>query len=253
MNSEAGKWMDSARPSEADLVLGPVVEQALPTDRAAFLARTYTHLLIAILAFVALEALWFATPVATFVLQTLAAGRFMWLLFMGGFVVVSMLAEKWARSTTSRGTQYAGLALYTVFESILFLPLIFMALLAMSEPGGDATLLPRAAAVTGGLFALLSAVVFFTRRDFTFLRTVLIFGGLAALGLVVCATVFDFQLGTTFSYAMVALACCSILYNTSALQRRFRTSQHVAASLALFASVMLLFWYVLRIFLARRR
>ncbi len=253
MSSQASARTDNWRPSEADLVLGPVVEHALPEERAAFLTRTYTHLLCAILAFVALESLWFSTPVAAWVLQTLGAGRYMWLLFMAAFVGVSMLADKWAASTTSRGVQYAGLGLFTLFESILFLPLIFAALVAMTGEHADPTLLPRAAFVTGGLFAALTGVVFITRRDFTFLRSALIFAGLAAFGLIVCSVLFQFELGTIFSYAMVGLACCWILYDTSALQRRYRTSQHVAASLALFASVMLLFWYVLRIFIGRRR
>ena len=244
---------NSLQGAEADLVLGPVVEQAMPDERATFLTRTYTHLLLAIVAFVGLEACWFASPVAAWVFRALSASPYMWLVFMGAFVGVSMLADKWAVSTTSRGTQYAGLALYTFFQSIMFLPLIFLALAKMAEPGGDATLLPRAALVTAGLFAALTAVVVFTRRDFTFLRSVLIFAGLASMGLIVCSIVFKFDLGNVFSYAMVGVACCWILYDTSALQRRYRTSQHVAAALALFASVMLLFWYVLRIFLGRRR
>ena len=64
---------------------------------------------------------------------------------------------------------------------------------------------------------------------------------------------FGFTLGIMFSYVMVALACGYILYDTSNVMQHYRTSQHVAASLALFASVMLLFWYVLRIVMDKRR
>ena len=56
-----------------------------------------------------------------------------------------------------------------------------------------------------------------------------------------------------FSYAMIALACGYILYDTSNVLHNYRTDQYVAAALALFAAVMLLFWYVLRILLDRRR
>jgi FtsH-binding integral membrane protein len=52
---------------------------------------------------------------------------------------------------------------------------------------------------------------------------------------------------------MIALACGYILYDTSNVMQRYRTNQHVAAALALFAAVMLLFWYVLRILLDKRR
>jgi FtsH-binding integral membrane protein len=60
-------------------------------------------------------------------------------------------------------------------------------------------------------------------------------------------------LGLWFSVAMVVLAGGFILYDTSNVLHHYRTDQHVAASLALFASVALLFWYVLRILLASSR
>ena len=46
---------------------------------------------------------------------------------------------------------------------------------------------------------------------------------------------------------MIALACGFILYDTSNVLHHYRIGQHVAASLALFASVALLFWYVLQL------
>jgi FtsH-binding integral membrane protein len=95
-------------------------------------------------------------------------------------------------------------------------------------------------------------VVFITRKDFSFLRSVLMFGGFAALGLIVVAIVFQFNLGPIFTYAMIALACGYILYHTSNVLHHYRIGQHVAASLALFASVALLFWYIVQLFLSRR-
>ena len=50
--------------------------------------------------------------------------------------------------------------------------------------------------------------------------------------------------------AMIGFACGYILYDTSNILHHYRTDQHVAASLALFASVALLFWYVLRLLMA---
>jgi FtsH-binding integral membrane protein len=222
-------------------------------DRAQFITRTYLHLFGAILVFAALTLLWFVTPVAQQLLQLMSAGRFAWVLFMAAFVGVSMLANHWAMSDSSRGKQYLGLGLYTLFESILFVPLIAMAIVAGAGPEGDASILPRAIMVTLTLFGGLTGVVFITRKDFSFLRSALLFGGFAALGLAFASVLFGFTLGMAFSYAMIALACGYILYDTSNVLRNYRTDQHVAASLALFASVMLLFWYVLRILLDRRR
>ena len=112
--------------------------------------------------------------------------------------------------------------------------------------------IPSAAIATLGLFAALTAIVFVTRKDFSFLRTVLVFGGLAAMGFIVVAIIFQFALGPIFTYAMIALACGYILYHTSNVMLHYRIGQHVAAALALFASAALLFWYILQLFLSRR-
>ena len=229
----------------------PVVAQATPDQRAAFIARTYLHLVFAILLFVALETLWFVTPVAGAVFQFLQISKYMWLVVMAAFVGVSYLADNWAQNSTSRPLQYAGLGLYTVLQSLLFLPLIAVALIYGAQ--GDESILSKAAMITAMMFVSLTGIVFVTRKDFSFLRGILMFGGLAAIGLIVASILFGFTLGMFFSYTMVAFACGYILYDTSNVMLRYRTNQHVAAALALFASVMLLFWYVLRILVDRRR
>jgi FtsH-binding integral membrane protein len=229
----------------------PIVAQAPAEARARFITATYLHLFGAIVVFAALEMLWFATPVAGGIMQLLAAGRMAWLLFLGAFVGVSYLADRWAMSSTSRGMQYAGLGLYSLFESILFVPLIAAALMIAHED--NISIIPRAAGITLTMFAALTGIVFVTRKDFSFLRGILMLAGLAAFGLVVLSMLFGFTLGMGFSYAMLVLACGYIMYDTSNVMLRYRTNQHVAASLALFASVMLLFWYVLRILIDRRR
>jgi FtsH-binding integral membrane protein len=229
----------------------PIVAQASAAERAAFITRTYGHLCAAVFAFIALEVAWFATPVAQWMLSLMMLGRFAWIVVLGAFIGVSYLANRWAMSDTSRGMQYAGLGLYTLAESILFLPLIAMALMLGAH--GETGILPKAALITLTLFGSLTGIVFITRKDFSFLRGVLMFGGLAALGLVVASVLFGFTLGMFFSYTMIAFSCGYILYDTSNVMLRYRTNQHVAAALALFASVMLLFWYVLRILIDRRR
>jgi FtsH-binding integral membrane protein len=229
----------------------PVVAQAGTDERSAFIVKTYVHLFGAILAFAALEVFWFSTPVAGAMLNFMQQGRFAWLLFIGAFVGVSYFANQWALSSTSKGMQYAGLGLYTLFESILFVPLIAMALVVGAE--GNTSILPRAVIITVTMFGCLTGIVFVTRKDFSFMRGALMLAGLSAFGLGILSMVFGFSLGLFFSYAMVALACGYILYDTSNVMLHYRTNQHVAAALALFAAVMLLFWYVLRILIDRRR
>lgn len=229
----------------------PVVARATAEERAAFITRTYLHLLFAVVAFTVLEAVWFATPVAGAMIGLLGASQYAWLFVLGAFIGVSYVANKWALSSTSMGKQYAGLGLFVLFESLLFLPLIAMALAYGAQ--GEEGLLSKAALITLTLFGALTGIVFVTRKDFSFLRGVLMFAGFAAFGLIAASIVFGFSLGMFFSYAMIAFACGYILYDTSNVMLHYRTSQHVAAALALFASVMLLFWYVLRVLMDRRR
>ena len=73
---------------------------------------------------------------------------------------------------------------------------------------------------------------------------------LLAFGLIIAGLIFGFSLGLLFSFAMVAVASGWILYDTSNVLHHYRTDQHVAASLTLFASVALLFYYILRILIA---
>lgn len=230
----------------------PLVAESSAADRATFIGRTYLHLFGAIALFAVLEVAWFVTPVAGLMLQYMGAGgRFAWLLFMAAFVGVSYFANSWALNSREKPLQYAGLALYAIMESILFVPMIAMALVATQA--GDAMILPQAMGVTVVLFGGLSGVVFITRKDFSFMRAALMFAGVAAFVVAIASMIFGFTLGNIFSYFMIALACGYILYHTSNVMLHYHTDQHVAASLALFSSVMLLFWYVLRIFLARRR
>ena len=163
-------------------------------------------------------------------------------------MLVTWLANSWAASDASKGLQYLGLVLYIIAEAIIFTPLLFVAAYATSDP----YVIEKAGIVTLGLFLGITATVFLTRTDFSFLGPILAIGGFAALGFIVASAIFGFTLGNVFAFVMVAFAGTAILYQTSNVLHRFRTDQHVAAALVLFASVALLFWYILRIFSSRR-
>lgn len=217
--------------------------------RAQFIRQTYGHLAAAIALFVLLEGAFFKIGLEQTALQLLATSRYSWLIVLGGFMAVSWIADKWATQGTTLGMQYAGLALYTVAEAIIFLPLLALAMMMT----GDGSLLIQASMVTGALVLGLSAVALTTRKDFSFLGGILKVGGLVALGLIVASFFLPITLGLWFSAVMILFAGGSVLYNTSNLIHRYQPGQHVAAALALFASVALLFWYVLRLLMALRR
>lgn len=214
------------------------------SERTGFIRRTYTHLAGAIFALVALETAIFAfVPAATIQPLVMKMTGIGWLLVLGVFMAVSWVARMWATSDTSRGIQYLGLGLYVVAEALILLPLLYIAIHYVNPR------LPlMAAIITVACFGGLTAFVMMTRVDLASWGKYLVIGGFVAMGAIVASIATGgFSLGIVFSSLMVALACGYILYDTSNVLHHYRTDQHVAASLALFASVVLLFWYVLRI------
>lgn len=222
------------------------VAHAGSSERADFILKTYLHLAAAVAAFVGIEFALLSLPNIDELVMSMIGGRWSWLIVLGAFMLVSHVANRWAQSSTSLGMQYAGLSLYVVAEAIIFVPLLYIA----SAYGGD-DVIPTAALITGIMFGGLTAVVFLTRKDFSFLRGALMLGGFAAMGLIVCGICFGFELGNIFTVFMIVLASGYILYSTSNIMLHYRVGQHVAASLALFASVALLFWYILQLLMSR--
>jgi FtsH-binding integral membrane protein len=211
--------------------------------RSQFVTRTYVHLMGAITAFTMIEIYLFKNGLAAKIAQSMLGVS--WLLVLGGFVVVSWAASRIAHTVESLPAQYAALGVYVLAEALIFVPILYIA--EATAPG----MIKSAAALTLFGFAGLTAIAIISRRDFSFLRGILMWGGVIALVLIVGGALFGFQLGTFFSVAMIALAGASILYDTSNILHHFPEDRYVAASLQLFASVALMFWYVLRL-LSRR-
>jgi len=220
---------------------------AVESERTAFIRRTYSHLLVAVLAFIGLEALFLAIIPAQTVMQFLgAAGGWGPLVMMVAFMAVSWVARSWAESGNSQPMQYAGLGLYVVAEALIFVPLMHVAM----QFGPDIPI--QAGLITATVFAGLTAFVFMTKVDLSSWGSYLGMAGLALFVVAILGIIFGFSLGLFFSGAMVVLLCGYILYDTSNVLHRFATNQHVAASLALFSSVATLLWFVTRILISMR-
>ena len=218
------------------------VAQAGVEVRAQFITRTYVHLLGAILGFVALEYVFFTTGMAQAIFGLLTSVS--WLIVLGAFMVASWLASRMAESVESQAMQYVGLALLVTANAVIFvLPL---AIAQANFPG----VIQSAALVTLVAFSGLTWFVFTTRKDFSFMGSVLAWIGIGALVLIAAGLIFGFELGVFFSVGMVIFAGAAILYDTSNVLHHYPEDRYVAASLQLFASVALMFWYVLRLFMA---
>lgn len=217
---------------------------AVPNERVKFLQRTYGHLAGAVLAFIAIEAVLLQTGVGVAVRDTIfSGGKLGMFALMAAFIAAGYVARTMARSTASIGMQYAGLALYVGVEALIFLPILSIAMLPRFA---DEQLIAKAGLLTFGLFLGLSTAVFLTKADFSWMGTALCVLGWVALGTVLAGWIFGFSLGLWFSAIMIALAAGYIAYDTSMILHHYPTTMYVAASLELFASVALLFYYILR-------
>ena len=217
----------------------------LQTDaRSQFITRTYTHLFGAMMAFTLIQVWLFRTGIAETLARAILGTS--WLLALGAFIVVGWLASRTAHTATSMGAQYAALGAFVVAEAVIFVPLLYTA--NAYAPGA----IQSAASVTLLGFAGLTAIAFISRKDFSFLGSILQWAGLVALVLIIAGVVFGFQLGTFFTVGMIALAGGAILYDTSNILHHYSEDRYVGASLELFASVALLFWYVLSFFISSR-
>jgi len=226
-----------------------------------FIRLTYLHLLGAILAFAGLLHVLMTNPtvfakVSTPLITFALGGRWNWGVVLAVFMAVSWVADYWASHAGSRVVHYAGLAFYVLAEALIFVPLLaiveWKTQAILSRGGAEPHIVRDAAYVTLGIFTALTLSVFVSRKDFSFLRSGLMMASGAALSLIFLSLAFGFNLGLVFSVAMVLLAAGYVLYQTSQVLAHYDPHQHVAAALALFSSVALMFWYVIRIFLRAR-
>jgi uncharacterized protein len=218
-------------------------------ERVAFLRRTYGHLAAAIFALVGVTYAFANSELGARFTFWAFSGSLNWLMVLGLFMVVGFITDRLARSDTSPALQYVGLGLGVVAEGIILTPLLFVA----AHYAKDPYIIHKAGLFTLLIFAGLTGTVFITRKDFSFLRGILMVGSFAALGLIIASMIFGFHLGTIFAVAMIVLMAGYILYQTSLLMAYFRPTQHVSAALMLFSTIATLFWYVLTLLMSLQR
>ena len=213
-------------------------------SRSVFITRTYSHVVGGILGFVLVELALFESGVAAEIARFMLG--FNWLWIMGAFMLTGWLATRTAQTSTSLSMQYFAYAMYVIAEALIFVPLLFIA--DRKAPGAidSATLVTCLGA--GGLMF----VAHRTRKDFSFLRALLMWGGVLALIAIIGGAVFGLQMGTWFSVLMIGFAGAAVLYDTSNIIHQYPEDRYVSAAMQLFASIALMFWYVLRLLMGSR-
>jgi hypothetical protein len=210
----------------------------------SFLRQTYTHLFGAIVAFIALEYVLFSSGIAPAIAPVMTSN---WLIVLGGFMLLGFITRYFTARRSSIPMQYAEMAVTITLQAVIFIPLLVYAVYYT-----DISVLTNAAMITLGMFAVLTAIVSYTGKDFSFLGPFLAVIGIAALIAIVGAVLFGVTLGFYFALAMVVFAAAVVLYETSNVLHKYGRGQHVAAATGLFAAVALLFYYVLTALISRR-
>ncbi|MEX0975816.1 MAG: Bax inhibitor-1 family protein [Woeseia sp.] len=218
------------------------VSSLAEASRSDFIWKCYAHVVGAIVAFAAVEVYLFQSGVAAAIAEPMFNN---WLLVLGAFMLASWGATHVAHRVQSKNAQYAALGAFVVVQALIFAPLLYVA--NATAPG----VIDSAAGVTLLGSAGLIATAMITRKDFSFLRGMLVWGGILAMIGIVASILFGWQLGTWFSVLMIGFAGAAVLYDTSNIMHHYPEDKYVAAAMALFASIALMFWYILRLFMSR--
>jgi len=221
--------------------LAPVSDASVE-DRSDFIWKCYAHVVGAILAFAAIEAYFFQSGIAERIAMPMLNN---WWMVLGIFILAGWGATHVAHRVESKNAQYAAFAAFIVLESLIFAPMLFIA--SVRAPG----IIDSAAGVTVLGCVGLIATVMITRKDFSFLRGMMVWLFFLALAAIVGSLIFGFELGTWFSVAMIGFAGAAVLYDTSNILHHYPQDKYVAASMQLFASIAMMFWYILRLFMSR--
>ncbi len=213
-----------------------------------FYKKVYLHVAFAFLLFLVLEYFFLGSEIIVNAMLSFL-DWYLRLVLLWLFTWATYLSQKMALNKTNKIIQYGWLVLYTVAEALLFVPLLVIVLWYTE----DFSLLIHAVVLTFALFWGLSVVAITSKKDFSMLRSILYIWSFIGIGLIITGIIFWFTLGLWFSFWMIVLASIAILYQTSKLVHDYDEDQYIAASLWLFSSLMLMLWYVIRIFLALRR
>jgi FtsH-binding integral membrane protein len=215
-------------------------------DRSTFIWKCYAHVVGAILALVAIETYLFSSGAAAPIANAMMGSPMVVLI---GFIALSWGAGHVAHRLESTMAQYAAFGAFVALWAVMFVPILAIAMLMDAESGGN--MIESAAITTVAGCVGLIATVMITRKDFSFLRGILVWGFFIAIGLIGASWAFGWNLGTWFSVGMIGFAGVAVLYDTSNIMHHYPQDKYVAASMALFASIAMMFYYILRLFMSR--
>ncbi|HEY0080144.1 MAG TPA: Bax inhibitor-1/YccA family protein [Pyrinomonadaceae bacterium] len=147
------------------------------------------------------------------------------------------------------GVNLAALFGFTTLTGIVISPLMYV----VRQTNPDS--ITQAGLLTVGIFGGLTAYVFISKRDFSFMRGMLVTGLIVIIlaGLVNIFLVGSGAFGFAIAAATLLLFSGFVLYDTSNIIRRYPTNEYVAGALSLYLDAFNIFLALIRILNAGRR
>ena len=97
-------------------------------ERIVFYKKTYAHVAGGVLAFILFEYLLFQSDAIVNFALSMTQG-YLWLVMLGGFMLITNYAESMALRTTDKNKQYLAYGIYILAEAFIFIPMIYLSLI----------------------------------------------------------------------------------------------------------------------------
>lgn len=213
--------------------------EASLTERMSFIRKVYALFFVATLFAIGGAGLGLSFPPLM-----MAAAQHPWI------VLILMLGGVMGAQAVRHvpGLNLLALFGFTTLTGVMISPVLYI--IGQINPAS----IIQAGVLTVGIFGGLTAYVFISRRDFSFLRGMVVTG----LIVVILAGILNIFIGSTalgFAVAAATLLLFSgfVLYDTSNIIRRYPTNEYVAGALSLYLDAFNIFLALLRLLNSNRR
>lgn len=228
-----------SQPQQWGTLTAPTAAEAPLAERLSFIRKVYALFFVGILCAIGgvLAGLMFP-PIMALIIQHPIITM---LLLFGGVIAAQAVRQVPVLNLVA----FVG---FTGLTGLVISPLMYF--YGQTNPNS----LWQAGLMTVGLFGGLTAYVFISKKDFSFLR------GMVTTGLIILilgglVNIFLGSAGFSFGLAVAALLLFAgyVLYDTSNIIRRYPTNEYIAGALSLYLDFWNIFLAILRILNAGRR
>lgn len=203
------------------------------TERMVFIRKVYAFFLVGIFFAIGGVVLGLATP--PLMVAVVKHPLITFLVMIGAVMGASALRHV-------KGVNIVALLGFTTLTGIIISPAIYI--FGRNNPAS----ILQAGVLTVGIFGGLTAYVFLTRKDFSFLSGMLTTGIIIViLGGLLNIFVASDALGFALAAASLLLFSGYVLYDTSSIIRRYPTDEYIAGALSLYLDAFNIFLALLRL------